>query len=310
MDDISLVLIGGGPLMDLVEMYDLVRVMHTARQRGVPTLIAGCGMGPARWPMTRWAIAALVGLSDRIVLRDRASLDAMRSIGLKTENAQAGVDPAFAHVLDLGVTPNTGRESRPQVGMAIRDWQWKFARPGARAQFRARREELVQVWADACDLMSERLGADIVFVPMHTLHTGGDDRWLHAEVRSRVRHGGACRLSVSPASPVSVVQAISRCDVVVGMRYHSLVFAAALGIPAVAVDYTRGGKVAAFAREWLRWAPLLEVADISAERLVDAVGSQLSDAASVRQRLLERAQDMSALSRLAGVAAAQLVLPG
>jgi polysaccharide pyruvyl transferase WcaK-like protein len=194
--------------------------------------------------------------------------------------------------------------------MAIRDWQWKFARPGARAQFRARREELVQVWADACDLMSERLGADIVFVPMHTLHTGGDDRWLHAEVRSRVRHGGACRLSVSPASPVSVVQAISRCDVVVGMRYHSLVFAAALGIPAVAVDYTRGGKVAAFAREWLRWAPLLEVADISAERLVDAVGSQLSDAASVRQRLLERAQDMSALSRLAGVAAAQLVLPG
>ena len=295
----SLVLIGGGPLMDLVEMFDLVSVMHSARRLGKRTLIAGCGVGPVEWPITKWAVGALLDLSDRTVLRDAASLGILRAMGFAPENVAVGIDPAFSYVSEMKLHPSARVGDRPRIGMAIRSWPWKFARRVGKERFLKRQEELVRIWADACDRMVEGLGAEIQFIPMHTLHIGDDDRWLHAEVRSRSRHPEACRLKQTPASALSVAETIAACDAVVCMRYHSLLYSTALGVPAVAVDYTDGGKVATFTSEWLVGTPLLKAMEMSAERLSEEVRRVLGQESAVRPGGSARLREMVGRSRLA-----------
>jgi polysaccharide pyruvyl transferase WcaK-like protein len=306
----SLVLIGGGPLMDLVEMFDLVSIMHSARRLGKRTLIAGCGVGPVEWPITKWAVGTLLDLSDRAVLRDAASLGVLRALGFAPENVAVGIDPAFSHVSGMKLHPAARVGDRPRIGMAIRSWPWKFARRVGKERFLKRQEELVRIWADACDRMVEGLGAEIQFIPMHTLHIGDDDRWLHAEVRSRTRHPEACRLKQTPASALSVAETIAACDAVVCMRYHSLLYSTALGVPAVAVDYTDGGKVAAFTSEWLVGTPLLKATEMSAEMLSQEVGRVLGQESGVRLGGSARIKEMVGRSRLAGETAASMLAEG
>src|SRR3990172_547483 len=125
--------------MDLVEMFDLRRVMHLARRSGVATVIAGCGVGPARWVITRWAIRALLDLADSVVLRDQESKDVLSRWKMDSDKVKVGLDPAINYVASLSLPRRTRRRRRPVLGVAVRDWPKKFGRSLPRSDFEIRR---------------------------------------------------------------------------------------------------------------------------------------------------------------------------
>ena len=118
---------------------------------------------------------------------------------------------------------------------------------------------------------------ELIPVPMCTNHFGGDDRFYYRKLfrgHDRIlRHMDESLLS-RELKPSEYVEAFMRADIAVTMRYHALVFSLALGIPAIAIDYTLGkGKVFSLARK--HSAPCAGLTDFTAAFMVDAFAEML-----------------------------------
>jgi polysaccharide pyruvyl transferase WcaK-like protein len=285
MNSLDLVCIGGGPLMDLVEMYDLLRIFQLARKKKVKTVIAGCGIGPVKWRISRWAITTLAALSDEIILRDSDSLMGLVKWGCSTENAAAGMDPAISYIASLGIISRDSCQNPPTLGMAIRDWPRKFRGPLNMTEYRMRKNELTGIWSRFCDRFIEAFGGEIRLIPMHTLHIGDDDRWYQAKIREQTTHKGKIIPFTSSYSALDVASIISQCDLMLCMRYHSLLFSTTLCIPNIFVDYTMGGKLASFASEIGYDERGYSIAMVTEDALLDGILDLISNWSEVKRQL-------------------------
>ena len=267
--DVDAVLVGGGPMMDLIGVFDLVRVFDLARRQGVYTAVIGVGIGPFRRKLMRWGVRRLLELADAISVRDQPSYQSVLDWGIPAEKVTLGADPAIVYLHTLteaakvypaqvlperttpavvpvaaihasgnGQHPHTGR---PVIGIAVRDWPRKYAVNLSDQEYTARRAWLQQFWVDLADRLVESLDADIRLIPMNTLHIGVDDRWLQADIRRQARHRDRITAYTYTHTASEIAGLIEGCDVLIGMRFHSVVFGTTLGVPTLAIDYTQGG---------------------------------------------------------------------
>lgn len=239
---------GGGPLMDIVGLQVQAAIAAKAAAQGVPTVLYGCGFGPAHKRRTRWAIRELMRRSRFIGWRDSASAK-QAALLLPTQTAGAYSDPAFSYVAAWAGQQRPAEPGRPRLAVAIRKWPRHYF-PGLSTREAARHAtEMTESLAAALDAQVER-GWEVVLIPMNTFWRGDDDRLYLAEVKARCRHAEAVRLLPGAAQLDQVLREVAASRVVLGMRFHSLVFAVALGKPIVAIDYSLGGgKVAALMSE-------------------------------------------------------------
>ena len=303
----DLVLVGGGPLMDLAEMYQLLHIAAAARRESVPFAISGCGIGPARWPITRWAIRGLLECAGAVVLRDRDSLRRLEKWGIPANVVDVGLDPAINYLASLDVARSDDDERpRPVLGMGIRDWQWKFGRGLGRARFESTKVDLVRKYAGVCDRFVDVHGGDVRLVPMNTLHVGGDDRWLMAEVRECCQRSDRVHVLSGTYSARQIAAHIAACDVFLSMRYHSMLFATTLGVPTVALDYTLGGKIQGYGRDT---GLVKDVIDLAShwrpEDVVERLNASLGERGRYRETLAACRADLIARSAKAGRVAAR-----
>lgn len=260
----DLVLFGGGPLMAIDEMQDMTSLFRNARVHDVPTMIGGCGVGPLGHKAHNTLIKALIDLSDVQVYRDEDSRSlARRTSGATPDNTEMKVclDPAFlwagAQSQTLrGNEPGNDVESAKTIVLGLRRFppEYAFGEP----------VDVIETWQDRFDqglkdaLEQLQNASDvplrIVPLPMCTNHFGSDDRWYYRDLfRSFERPGSVIDYSfLSEERPVhAYMQAFVQADLVISMRYHSLIFALAAGAPVMSIDYTLGqGKVASLSKHY------------------------------------------------------------
>ena len=304
---VNLVIMGGGPLMDLVEMYVMLRVLELARRHGAKTTIAGCGIGPALWPITRWAINGMLKQSSRTVLRDRNSLEQLQAWGSNVARVEVGLDPAISYVAHLPDRAHAGHQEKPVLGLGIRAWQRKFSRPMQLDEFKTRRDELISIYASVCDDFIDKYNGEAHLIPMHTLHIGDDDRWIQGWIKQMARRSESVKVHTESYSAAEVAALIQRCDIFVSMRYHSLLFATILGIPVIAIDYTLGGKVASFAQEQDVTDWVLDIRTLSGQELCEAIDDVWSRKHDIIEKLRAKHNDLVERSDLAGVRTAEIL---
>jgi polysaccharide pyruvyl transferase WcaK-like protein len=241
------VCIAGGPLMSPVaEVYDLLGLFTEAAAAGSKRAILGCGIGPLGTSRTRdEAIAQLLTLSNTTMLRDSASLDLARSKLRFTGNAMVSDDPAFIwcqHRLTDAV--DQGTRNGP-ILLALRDWQ--VQEYGATLPARAANEIKRHFESELVVMVDElhRLVPDWKLKPvaMHTHACGGDDRMFFQRLLADRPHL-LSEISWRRQSPACMFKEFRTARAAVAMRFHSLVLSVAAGTPHVAIDYTRGGKIA------------------------------------------------------------------
>lgn len=301
--EVNMVVVAGGPLMDLVELADLLMVLKQARKRGIPIVIAGCGIGPVRWPIARGMIRLMLQMADRIVLRDEDSVEQAKSLLLNTRNIESGLDPSLAYLSALSIEGRLEVEQeRPVLGLGVRAWQRKFARHIPREDFSKAAAQLPSIWAAACDHFIQATDGSALLIPMHTLHVGGDDRWIQAETAARSSRPDRIHCLTGSYSAKQVAERIAACDVILSMRYHSLLFATVMHVPTVILDYTGGGKVAAFANQAQLSAPIFDLMEITAEQLSDAILKTYTDRERIRGDLRNIAPELVKSSSRAATA--------
>jgi len=77
---------------------------------------------------------------------------------------------------------------------------------------------------------------------MHHFPVGWDDR-LFARQLARQIANPRLTCDWEPRTPREILEAMAAADFCVCMRFHSCVFAAEVGVPFLAIDYTAGGKI-------------------------------------------------------------------
>ena len=246
---------GGGLIQDttsaLSPLYYLA-ILRLARLVGVPYMIFAQGIGPLRSHLVRRATARCFRRAAAITVRDEQSAQLLAELGLTAPQPEVTADPAVLLapcppartrrlLAERGLAPGT-----PVVGLALRSW------PGT---------DVARPAAALIRHIREAYSAQALLIPFQP----EQDLSLAWQVAGEAK--GHARILEPAVTPQELRGVISRLDLLVSMRLHGLIFAAAAEVPALAVVYDP--KVAAFAGR--AGQPMMGLSDLEAERLIGAV---------------------------------------
>lgn len=258
--------------------YYYLGTLRLAQMLKRKTMIYAQGVGPLIRPAIRRRIASAFSRTDLITVRDHESKALLQEIGV-TREVHVAADPAFVVEPDLEaadrVIAEAGMAGRELIGIALRPW------PGYEQWLRDAAAAIV----DTCT----ELGAQAAFIPMQESEDAGV-----SDSAPILRHGGI---------PEVAKGLISRCKLVVGMRLHSLIFAASAAVPFVPVPYDP--KVVAFAAE----AGAMTGAAVGepTKLLTNAIWKAWNDRESYIETLSEKSQQFRDAGLLSGRLLAKLI---
>ncbi len=248
-----------------------------AALHGKPAVLAGVGVGPLRTSLGRALTRQICDLAACLTVRDPASADLLVEIGVARERVEVTADFAFNFVPSEGdrkmATALLPEGDGPLVAFCLRNWEIGVHSPRWETEVAA-----------AADLLIRTAGARIVFVPFQNI-PGARENDVAVSERVLARLSSPERASVVPTrfTPGLTAALLSRCDAVLGMRLHSLLFALCGGIPAVALSYDP--KVAGLMASLGLDRETVDLAEVERISLADAVRRALSSKDTLAGRI-------------------------
>jgi len=281
--EVDLLVFGGGPLMGINALADMEALFRLAQKRNIPRLVAGCGVGPLGDAWENASLKRILDMSTVRIYRDQKARALALELGVDAEGDAVAEDPAFTWLQQ--VRPQLDGHPDPDAPvllLGLRDFPHKqYARDMSDNDSNTASRRYEDAVVRALETLVEKHPMLVVRpLPMCTNHFGDDDRWFY----SRLFRGNtklADRLDLSllgrEMSPVFYANEFRRATVALTMRFHALVFALGLEVPAVAIDYTLGkGKVRALADRF--GVPFQSLSELTSEFLVEQVYHLMKDA--------------------------------
>lgn len=269
---------GGGSLIQDVtshrSLWFYLFTLAAARRLGCKVMMYGCGIGPIQSPRNRKRTQKIINRNvDVITLRDHASQEELSRLGVTQPRIVLAADPAVT----LPAAPPQAAEAvleaaglRPQegqryLGVTVRPWSGF--------------EDKLSVFASAIDYVYQRYGLLPVFLPIE----GKLDTAAAHQVAGLLQKAPSAILPPCGSSELAIALS-ARMDVVLSMRLHALIFAAARGVPLVGVVYDP--KVSAFLDcvEQDLYAPLDQLTPALLCSLLDAAAARRQDRAALENK--------------------------
>ncbi len=228
----DIVVSGGGTLLQdgtsTRSLLYYLGIIKTAKLLGKKVMLYSNGIGPVSGKFNRRLIKWVINLVDLITLREQSSEKDLRTIGVNKPNIYITADPAFTltPAPDEVVQPLLQEKGIVQdgehkiVGVSIREWN------GSREPS----DKYVKTIAAVCDKLA-REGKQIVVIPMQY------PRDLDISVKLRDAMKEKSYVLDRAYSPAEMVGIISKMDLMISMRLHSLIFAAITHIPMLGIVY-------------------------------------------------------------------------
>jgi len=220
---------GGGSLLQDVSsahsIFYYLGVVKMAQMLGKKTMFIAQGIGPLTLPRSRKLVAAVANKLDAVTVRDPDSADLLQQIGVTSPSIEVTADPALllSHPNFPSGSPIIGGGGG-SFGVALRPWHGQ--------------ENLGTQVAAAC--LTSLGGQQPLLLPMQD----ASDRPIAEQFTQKWGQPNAATLCSTTDGLNPLLSIIAGCDMMVGMRLHALVLAAAAGVPSVALSYDP--KVAAF----------------------------------------------------------------
>jgi polysaccharide pyruvyl transferase CsaB len=188
-----------------------------------PYICLAQSVGPLRTRSGRWLASRVFRKAKFCSVRDQQSAELLRE--LSEMDAIVLSDAAFA----LGYEAPRARNVQDYAVLSLRDW-------GSRMPSHAVAEAVDWLWSE------KRLHT--IFIPFQ--EQGDDDRKVFAQIKSLVKEKSVLEMK-EVEDYAQALEMIGRGRLVLGMRLHSLIFAALCCRPFVGISYS--SKVRAMARE-------------------------------------------------------------
>lgn len=258
---------GGSLLQDVTSVRNVVyytSLIRLARFSRKPVMIYAQGVGPLRKPISQKLARAAMQSARTITLRDEESAALLKKLGVK-RNIAVTSDPVWA----LGGGQSVKRQDSPSQTWAVGLRSW----PGE-AGFESTKRFVEALWQ-----VAQEKQARLRFFPMQ--HPADFAILQGAGVKDDEIEGAPWR------HPKETLRLIGECDLMIAIRLHALIFAGAMQVPCVAVNYDP--KVASLAK--IMGAPLLENASSEAlKNLSEAISQARPMDAEKLHQLQEKAR--------------------
>jgi len=309
---------GGGLLQDRTSQRSLLYylgLLYVAQRCGCKTMVMGQGVGPLLRASSRWLAGRALSRTNAITVRDEQSALLLRQIAPKAPPAEVtadlafampvprrapgaaradvaqGFDPALADLKVCATRKTAEQRGERVIGVSLRPW--------------AGQERWLPEVSSAVNVLREE-GFKPLFIPFHSPEDRGLCRCLAyqgaASMSDDVGADTSSGLSGGVPSPPSLDKLVEAADnlttpqqvlgiigetgLLLGMRLHSLVFGAMVGVPCVALAYDP--KVEALAE--VAGMPCLRLEAIRAEEIVAEVRTLWHRRKEEGQRLLAWAE--------------------
>ncbi|KWX73775.1 polysaccharide pyruvyl transferase [Paenibacillus riograndensis] len=232
---------GGSLLQDVTGSKSIpyyLGIIKLAQWMGKPTFIYAQGIGPVNRKLFHPLIKAVFRKCSYISVRDEQSRDLLQSMGLAGNKIDVVPDPVMGLSLPedgQGSSTEAGGESSPQktplsrpdlpvVGVSVRFWEQS-------------REELDAV-ADALLQASARTPLHVRFLPFHHPSDHEPSRYIMEKLEKGMsQNGGVISICEDAEHPQQMLREVGTCDVLIGMRLHSLIYAAGRRVPLIGISY-------------------------------------------------------------------------
>ena len=216
----DLVLSGGGSLLQDVTsahgIFYYLGVVRMAQILGRKTMFIAQGIGPLRLARSRRLVRSVADRLNAVTVRDPDSAALLRAIGVTRPPIEVTADPALL----LG-GPAPAADGTASFGVALRPWSGQ--------------EGLAVHVADAC--LSVLSGRRALLLPMQPQ----TDKPVAEQFARQWHQGDQVRNRATLCSLekglTPLLSNIAASELMIGMRLHALILAAAAGIPSVALSY-------------------------------------------------------------------------
>lgn len=237
---------GGSLLQDATGLKSIpyyLGVIKLAQWLKKPTFIYAQGIGPVHRKIFNPMIKSVFKACTYLSVRDEQSADYLRGLGLQwnqihvvpdpvmglplpetNSKAVAGATSADAANQANRVEPSTGEHTKlPVIGVSVRFWE-------------SDRKELTAIAAGLKKLCSKR-AVHLRFLPFHLPVDEQASRFLMEMLGDVTSKGSEISITQDLTDPQLMLEEVSKCDLVIGMRLHSLIYAASQYVPPVGISY-------------------------------------------------------------------------
>ncbi|MCD5411183.1 MAG: polysaccharide pyruvyl transferase CsaB [Clostridiales bacterium] len=223
--EVDVVISGGGSILqDVTSSRSLIyylAIILIAKLLNKKIMFYANGFGPINKVLNRIIATYIINKVDVVTVRDYKSKELMQSMGVKN-NIIVTADATFA--LKLLSEPEVERvwggieidKTRKTIGISVRKWKHL--------------KEYKKIVAKMGDYLS-KLNYQIVFIPMQ--HP--NDVEVSKEIASMMENESV--ILEKKYAPSELIGIIGNLEMLIGMRLHSLIFAAISGVPMVGIEY-------------------------------------------------------------------------
>ena len=220
---------GGGSLLQDVtsskSLHYYLSIIRCAEFFHKKVFIYSQGIGPIDRPGNRRAAAAALKRADGIVVRDERSAALLEEIGIARDKVVITADPVIRMKKpdgDVGAEilrkAGVSLDGRLTVGWAIRE--------------RDTDSRFVKELLRSIQMMKDKYNAQSVLIPFHYEEDGEVCRHIAAQLPDDT----AVCLNEKYLSE-DMLSIIGNMDLLVGVRLHSLIYAAIMGVPLIGISY-------------------------------------------------------------------------
>ncbi|WP_044481038.1 polysaccharide pyruvyl transferase CsaB [Paenibacillus antibioticophila] len=219
---------GGSLLQDATGLGSIpyyLGILKLAQWMGKPTFIYAQGIGPVNRKLFRPFIASVFRRCEYISVRDSESAALLHSMGVARDGIAVVPDPVMGLALPEGEAAGaaTGSEELPVVGVSVRFWN-------------ADRSELAKL-AEGLASLCRRCAVHIRFLPFHVPGDDEASRFVIEQMGNVAEFGCAVSTAAETEHPYEMLREVSRCRLLIGMRLHSLIYAASQEVPLLGISY-------------------------------------------------------------------------
>ena len=291
----KLLLNGGGSLIQdatsVQSLYYYLLVMRAAKHYGCMLYIYANGIGPIR-AKNMEAARKVIDKADMVTLRDSASLQDLKKIGVSSKTpVQVTADPTMIlHGKSWRVVQDIFRqEGIPTegnyIGISVRNWNKNDRQ-----------------FTEKIALVLERICTKYQVIPVFIPMKYPSDIKISERVCELMQVKGY--VLQRQYSVFEMIGIVGRMDVILGMRLHTLIYAAGTGVPVIGLTYDP--KVTGFLED-IGQPRFTDVSNIDMEQLYGQIEEVLTHKEEICSQLKEKSKELSEKALLNAELAVQLL---
>lgn len=241
----DLLIMGGGPLMHIDELFMVNYAFKKAKKLKVKTALLGCGVGPLFPLKSRKTVLKIAQNSDLIILRDKKSKDNLLGINkefkgkLNGDEIFTSLDPAVECALLFQSYKKPEKEN--YIAINLREFPFDYSKKELAEEVNNNLLKYIK------DLANKFPNENFRLIPMHYFHIGNDDRLFLNDIKLELSNSNI-KVQDAIISLEETMKVFSNAKLCIGMRFHSVVLQTIVNGNNYILDYTEPkiGKISGF----------------------------------------------------------------